>query len=201
MLTRDGNPTGSESPCFSTIPIQKGSYCLWLSNLRCGGPWSFHGGHSHSVQCLAAGSPRKVLSRTLDGTLKGAGIRATGRCAWVGAMAFYRSLSYLLWRSLGNPAVGQAGWCGTPGCSPPSSCSVSSDFLLCPPRPHTPPSLLPLGRGSLARLGSNRQTLQKIFFNFPNFSRCQEGARKTLQLQSGLGERTCSKAFPPPPPW
>lgn len=54
----------------------------------------------------------------------------------------------------------------------------------------------------LARLGSNRQTLQKKFFlSFPNFSRCQEGARETLQLQSEEEEGTCSKTFPSPPSW
>lgn len=43
-------------------------------------------------------------------------------------------------------------------------------------------------------------TLQKNFFiSFPNFSRCQEGAGETLQLQRGKEEGTCSKAFPHSP--
>lgn len=169
-----------------------------------GSLWSFHGGHSHSVQCLAVGSPRKVLNRTLGGTLKGAGIRATGQmclggCGGILWGSFLPAMETLV--NPGNPAVGQAGRWGTPGCSPPFSCSVSSDFLLCPP---TPRPLLPFFLLAVAPWqgwGAIDKLFKKIFFNFPNFSRCQEGARKTLQLQSGLEERTCSKAFPSPPPW
>lgn len=89
-------------------------------------------------------------------------------------------------------ARGQSGWWGTSG-SPRLPCVLcfSSEFLLCPLLPL--PFFLavpPQGWGATDKL------FKKIFLSFPNFSRCQEGAGETLQLQRGKEEGTCSKAFP-----
>lgn len=88
--------------------------------------------------------------------------------------------------------------CGAPlGVPTPSLSAISLLILvsvptpLPPPPPHFPPP--PFWLRLPGKLESNRYTLQKIL-NFPNFSRCQEGARETLQLQS----RGWRETVPPP---